>query len=204
MAASQSPKLFVKVRVLGGMPYKYEMSLYFQKLKFHVPFLIDESVVTTINKLTVFHSPDIISSDLLSLIKELGIKSTVAVVLFYPKHISDSNIHIDDIDVYDQTNLNFVIDYGSALSNWYCPLNGYEGNVSANIVTRTKSYDARHLTLVESTNTTGTCLFQGGVPHNVSNISNNRWCVSLKLRTNNNQPVNWRDAIMLFDKFIVK
>ena len=179
------------------------MYINFKKLNLDVPFLKSGLDITNIRKLSRFDSPLILNSSLINLISELGLKTAVTVILYYPRSISTSNIHIDDVGILDQTNLNFVIDNGSAMTNWYNPIIGYSGDVSNNILAKTRSYDINKLTLIESINTTGVGLFQSGVPHNVTNINSDRWCFSIKLRTLENNVVKWEDAVRIFEKFII-
>ena len=179
------------------------MYINFKKLNLGIPFLQSNLDIANIRTLSRFDSPLILNPSLINLISELGLKTAVTVILYYPGSISTSNIHIDDDGILDQTNLNFVIDNGSAMTNWYSPNLGYSGDASNNILARIRSYDINKLTLIESINTTGEGLFQAGVPHNVSNVTSDRWCFSVKLRTLENNVVKWEDAVRIFEKFII-
>jgi hypothetical protein len=179
------------------------MYINFKKLNLGVPFLQSDLDITNFRKLSIFASLLVLNPSLINLISKLGLKTDVTVLLYYPRSASTSGIHIDDDGILDQTNLNFVIDNGSAMTNWYNPIMGYSGDAAKNKLARTRSYDINKLTLIESINTTGEGLFQAGVPHNVNNISSDRWCFSVKLRTLENNVVKWDDAVRIFEKFII-
>ena len=181
------------------------MSLYYKKLKFDSNFLIDESLIVAVKTFTKFRPEEIINKDILNTIESMGIQASMVLVLPYLKFpyslLKKSSIHLDDVGIYDQTNLTYVIDQGNACNNWYQPIGDYQGYLSNNMVAQTLRYDQRQMSLVESAHLTESCLIQAGTPHNVSNISQDRWCVIIKLRQLNGDPVLWHDATRLFDRF---
>jgi hypothetical protein len=181
------------------------MSLYYKKLKFDNNFLIDESLVMAVKTFTKFKPEEIINKDILDTIKSMGIQAPMVLVLAYLKFpyslLKKSPIHLDDVGIYDQTNLTYVIDRGNACNNWYVPIGDYQGYSSSNTVAQTVSYDQRQMSLVESAHLTESCLIQAGTPHNVSNLDQDRWCVIIKLRQLSGEPVLWHDAMRLFDRF---
>jgi hypothetical protein len=181
------------------------MSLYYKKLKFDSNFLIDESLVMAVKTFTKFKPEEIINKDILDTIKSMGIQAPMVLVLAYLKFpyslLKKSPIHLDDVGIYDQTNLTYVIDRGNACNNWYVPIGDYQGYSSSNTVAQTVSYDQRQMSLVESAHLTESCLIQAGTPHNVSNLDQDRWCVIIKLRQLSGEPVLWHDAMRLFDRF---
>jgi hypothetical protein len=181
------------------------MSLYYKKLKFDSNFLIDESLVTAVNTLTKFRPEEIVNKDILDTIKSMGIQAPMVLVLPYLKVswalFRRSPIHLDDAGVHDQTNLNYMIDRGNAYNNWYAPIGDYQGYTSTNGIAKTSLYDQRQMSLVESVHLSESCLFQAGIPHSVSNIDQDRWCVSVKLRHPGANTVAWHDAIRLFADF---
>jgi hypothetical protein len=179
------------------------MYINFKKLNLGIPFLQSNLDITNIRKVTRFDSPSVLNPLLISLIYELDLKADGTVVIYYSAQNNTSSIHIDDEGITDQTNLNFVIDHGSAMTNWYNTTDGYSGHLSKNIFTSLRRYDINKLILIESINTAGVGLFQSGVPHNVSNVTSDRWCFSVKLRTLENNVVKWEDAVRIFEKFII-
>jgi hypothetical protein len=181
------------------------MYINFKKLNLGIPFLkSDLDITNIIRPLTIFNSSMVLNPSLISLISLSGLKADSTVVIYYSGFIANtSSIHIDDEGITDQTNLNFVIDRGSAMTNWYNTIDGYSGHLSKNIFATVRRYDINKLTLIESINTTGAGLFQSGLPHNVSSIRSARWCFSVKLRTLENNVVKWEDAVRIFEKFII-
>jgi hypothetical protein len=179
------------------------MYINFKKLNLGIPFLKSDLDTTNIRELSIFKSPLVLNPSLISLISQSGLKADNTVVIYYSATTNISSIHIDDEGITDQTNLNFVIDSGSAMTNWYNTIDGYSGYLSSNTITALRRYNINKLTLLESINTTGAGLFQSGVPHNVINISSDRWCFCVKLRTLENNAVKWEDAVRIFERFIV-
>lgn len=175
----------------------------FIKLNLGIPFVRSKNIIYSIRQLMQFDSNLILTPSLIHLMSELKLR-TKTTVLYYPALSRDSNIHIDTDGVLDQTNLNLVIDTGSAQTNWYHPGRGYSGHASNNKFNDTRSYDISRMHLIESIKIVGVGLFQAGIPHNVSNITSNRWCVSVSLRTLDNKVIKWEEAIKIFDRFIVK
>lgn len=179
------------------------MSKFYKKLQFDFDILKDIRQITSVSTLSKFRPNEIITQDLINLVDSIGLTMINSIVLFYPEQSLKSGIHIDDVGISDQVNLNYVIDHGFALTNWYSPIGDYNGDASSNIFTKTIRYDINKMTVAESYHITECCLFQGGIPHNVSNIKEPRWCVSIKLRHKNGNIVTWDNAVDLFKEFIV-
>jgi hypothetical protein len=179
------------------------MSKFYKKLQFDFDIIKDISQITGVSALSKFNPDEIITQDFINLVDSIGLTIANSIVLYYPQQSLKSGIHIDDVGIVDQVNLNYVIDYGSALTNWYSPIGDYNGDTSSNIFTKILRYDINKMSIVESYHITECCLFQGGVPHNVSNIKEPRWCVSIKLRHKNGNIVTWDNAVNLFKEFII-
>lgn len=179
------------------------MYINFKKLNLGIPFLQSNLDIANIRTMQKFDSSSVLNPSLISMIHESGLKVGATIAIYYHPSPRGSNIHIDDEGIADQTNLNFVIDKGSAMTNWYNTIEGYSGHLSKNIFTTLRRYDINKLILIESINTAGVGLFQSGVPHNVSNVTSARWCFSVKLKTLDYNVVKWEDAVRIFEKFII-
>jgi hypothetical protein len=174
----------------------------FKKINLEIPFLCNHFDLKKVIRTSKFKPTELISTELLDLITRLELVAVNSLVIFYPSNIKNSSIHIDDHDVYDQTNLNLVVNASSSSVNWYLPIEGYNGVLSINMALK-RDYEIDKMNLVESAIIEGPCIIQGGIPHNVSNLTGQRWCVSVKLKTTDMQHLNWKDALIKFDKFII-
>ena len=182
-----------------------DMSQNFKKLKFNKEFLLDETSIRNVKALTSLNTTNVLTKDLIDLINNMGIIPTSCIVVPYTAALQSTIIHIDDFDVYDQVNLNFVIDDGLAYANWYEKNKDYNPYIRVNAVGgQTYSYSRSNMTLLEADHISGACLFQSGVPHNVSNILRNRWCVSVKLRQPGGKTVHWDQAITMFENYFIQ
>jgi len=173
----------------------------FKKLNLNIPFLQAGWDITKIRSTRRFSLTSMLSTELLHLISELGLKVDHIYVLYYSES-GTSAIHIDDYRVTDQTNLNFVVDTGSARTNWY-EIVGENSDQPKITKDRIGLYNINQIRLIESIDTTGVGLFQSGVPHNVTAVDSPRWCVSVKLATSDGQIIKFNDAVRIFDQFIV-
>jgi hypothetical protein len=179
------------------------MSRNFQKLNLPIPFLNTEFDLTSVKQIIKVNPHTILNPELFNLVESSGkIKIVNCIVLYYSAMHEPSRIHIDDDDVYDQTNLNLVIGGTNSKTFWYEPVDGYNGEVVKTPFTTIRKYNNAKLRIIESRNINGTCLFQGAVPHNVINQINERWCVNLKLKTINNEWVDWNTALQLFNCYL--
>jgi hypothetical protein len=179
------------------------MSDYFKKLLFPVPFLNESFVYDKPWSLAITPVTEILSSDMLELLKKIDDFRLSGIIIYYSGASKSSAIHIDNHNVYDQTNLNFYINAKDSLVNWYRPTNNYPGLLKNNGVAWKRDYEIDKMQLIESVNLQGACLFQSGVPHNVSNMTSPRWCVSIKVSLHNSKYFKWQDALSRFEQFIV-
>jgi len=187
----------------SGRTINKSMSTYFKKLDLKVPFFNDHFDLKNVTRSLRFNTNEIISKELHDLISSLEIISKESLVIIYPKFTKNSVIHLDTHDVYDQANLNLVINANSSLVNWYLPKEeGYNGKL-AYVLALKRDYEIDKMNLVESSCIEGMCLFQAGVPHNVTNLEGPRVCVNVRLKTANTAHLSWSDALIRFEKFII-
>jgi hypothetical protein len=178
------------------------MSNNFKKLSFPVPFLNESFVYDKPRKLGITPVTEILSPEMLELLKKIDNFRLGGIIIYYNETQESSAIHIDNHNVYDQTNLNFYINAKDSLVNWYRPTDNYLGIPKHNGVAVKRDYEIDKMQLIESVNLQGACLFQSGVPHNVSNITSPRWCVSIKVSLHNSKYFKWQDALSKFEQFI--
>ena len=151
-----------------------------------------------------FKSEDILSPQLLNFLDEIELSVPHVQVWFYPTTVKESSIHIDHHYAYDEVNLNFVHNGQGSTVNWYSPQDSYQGYLSANKYGIVRRYNIDKLFLLNSAELTGPCLFQSGIPHNVSKVPEiNRWCVTAAIRKNN-KFLLWKDAMVLFRRYIAE
>jgi len=176
----------------------------FQRLKLPIPFLNTDFDLVSVKQTIKVDPYTILNPELFTLVESSGkIKIINCIVLYYPATYEPSRIHIDDDNVYDQTNLNLIIGGASSKVFWYEPIEGYNGDVVKTQFASIRKYDISKVRIIESSNINGTCLFQSAVPHNVINHVTERWCVSVKLQTVNNEWVDWNTALELFNCYLI-
>jgi hypothetical protein len=176
---------------------------HYRKLNLSVPFLRKDFDITSITKTSKVNPGEILSCELIELANANEIYITNCIVLFYKASNVPSIIHIDDHNEFDQANLNLVIGGASSKVFWYNCLDGYEGDIKQSPFAIKRDYDFSKLTIAEEAAISGTCLFQGGVPHNVINPIEDRWCISVKLRTVNKECITWQSALEIFNSYIL-
>jgi len=203
MVAMRGTQLLTNSILMPCVYISIAMPTNFKKLNLNIPFLQAGWDTTKIRSTRRFSLTSMLSTELLHLISELGLKIDHIYVLYY-SGAGTSAIHIDNYRVTDQTNLNFVVDTGSARTNWY-EIVGENSDQPNKKITEDGIglYDINQLRLIESIDTAGVGLFQSGVPHNVTAVDSPRWCVSIKLVTPNGQIIKFNDAVRIFDQFIV-
>jgi hypothetical protein len=179
----------------------------FQKLNLNVPFIREDILsLNHIKSPIQWFKPELILHEkLINLIESFGtIKIVNCVILYYSATDNPSLIHIDDAGVFDQTNLNFVIGGSGSKVFWYDTTLGYSGDVVISKWPTRPTYDINKMIVSESTEMVGACLFQSGIPHNIINPIEDRYCIILKLKNINSEWLTWSSALQLFDRYIVR
>ena len=196
--------------------YKYVMSNYQLLPKLTIPLFNNEYNLTD----TPFghHKLDIkyLSNEILNFLKERKV---------HPLHIGSfrwgpnftTPIHTDNKPrgiLHDTIKLNWVIGGKDSYVNWYKPIDykiliqeylspakrTLEGGREFEDYTH---HDENNCKLIETATVSGALIMQAGIPHNVVNLSEERYCFSIVLtHTNTQNYLSMNDAITIFNDLI--
>jgi hypothetical protein len=122
--------------------------------------------------------------------------------LFYTPPVSVTVIHLDAFGG-DYTKLNYVYGGKNSFMNWY----KQKPNIlnSPNTTTINSSYiryRRQQVDLIDTQQVKFPSIVQVGIPHNIYNFEEPRYCLSLVLRKHDNTRLTMAESIALFTKII--
>lgn len=122
---------------------------------------------------------DKLNPEIVTIFENLGL-SIFLVEVFYAQPFFVSGIHVD-VEGGDINKVNWVFGGDQSYMNWYEIKDGviYGGVKQTTIKTPYIPYESNSVTLKFSKKIVSPCLVHVGVPHNICNEKENRWCVSL-------------------------
>ena len=125
------------------------------------------------------------------------------VEVFYKSPGDTGGIHVDVI-IGDFTKLNWVYGGGDSKMNWYKPFDNKHivlQKTTAN--TPYISYSRHQVEKIEDTIIKNPTLVQVGVPHDVSNVTEDRFCISFVFRDNiTNRRLTMAESLERFKDYI--
>jgi len=110
--------------------------------------------------------------------------------IFYRYRNTVSGIHSDDKEVGDYSKMNWILGGEDSEMHWYTINDSHYTKLEAKplnetpIASHSILYLPEDVTVAYSENVRGPALVQVGVPHNIRNGSQERWCVSVVFRDN--------------------
>ena len=142
-----------------------------------------------------------INPDLISLIDRLDLKVLLA-ELFYTTPRTITGIHIDVVGG-DYTKLNYIFDGKDSLMMWYKPKDNIVKSISKTAInTRYISYASHEVEMIDKQSVKFPSIIQAGIPHNVINYSEPRWCLSIVLVKQNGERLTMKESINIFNKYV--
>jgi hypothetical protein len=148
-------------------------------------------------------SLDKLNPEIISLFSSLNLR-IVLVEVFYSKPGLVSGIHIDS-NGGDINKINWVFGGKNCTMNWYSVKPGNINKVitKTDINTKYQSFSTNEVILEDSTVLHSPALVHVGVPHNVQNCLERRWCVSLvyEYKDTKIRPSMF-ESLQLFDTFL--
>jgi hypothetical protein len=122
---------------------------------------------------------DKINPEIIQLFDNLGLHIFLAEV-FYSRPFFVSGIHTD-VKGGDINKINWVFGGNDSIMNWYAIKEGTTPTDVQQTVVGTPyiAYDSAAVHLEFSKTISNPCLVHVGVPHNICNAKEHRWCVSL-------------------------
>jgi hypothetical protein len=183
------------------------MTVYHHNLNFKINPLKNNIIVTDLPKIVnnkkVYRSPifvkDHINPEMLDFLAELNIFSNHC-ELFYSIPNLFSNIHVD-IKHGDFTKLNWVYGGTNSVMNWYRPKSPHITTVNTSYV----KYHRDDVELLHSASLGSPSVVQAGVPHNIVNSTEDRYCISLVLASvKNNKPYRptMQESLHMLSKYL--
>jgi hypothetical protein len=151
-----------------------------------------------IRKLSV---DDDINPDLISVLASLNLTISWA-ELFYTAPFTFSGPHIDDIQGGDFTKLNYVFGGKNSFMYWWKPKPGVSKPLSkTEIDSHYIRYNIHEVDLIDKQRVQFPSIVQVGVPHNIHNFEEPRYCLSIVLRKSDNTRLTMSEAIEIFDEY---
>ena len=142
-----------------------------------------------------------INNDLISIFENLNL-TLIFAELFYTHPFSFTKIHVDLLGG-DYTKLNYV--YGGENSNmcWYKQKNEIQKSPSITVIDSSYiSFNLNEVYLIDTQPIKFPSIVQAGIPHNVRNSNNPRYCLSLVLVKQDNTRLTMAESIEIFNSYI--
>ena len=136
---------------------------------------------------TQYHSninvPNEVNPELISLLTKENLKIESAHT-FFSRPNFEQGIHLDDDAPFDRVKLNFVLGGAGSKMHWYKLKNNVLMPSPKFTLANRKyfSFEKIDVDYVESTEITVPTIVQVGVPHNITNMSEERLCITFLLR----------------------
>jgi len=143
-----------------------------------------------------------INNDLISLIDKLNLKILLT-ELFYTKPYVITKIHID-VTGGDYTKLNYIFGGKDSEMLWYKPKDNTTKSINKTpIDTSYISYALHEVEMIDKQFVKFPSIIQAGVPHNIINYSEPRWCLSIVLVKQNGERLTMKESKEIFNDYIV-
>lgn len=142
-----------------------------------------------------------LSTELVDFFSKLGMEIMLA-ELFYNPPRRISRIHVDALGG-DYSKVNFVYGGNKSLMFWYAPNPGVvkEAIDYTSINTRSVDYDTSEVTQVHRQSVKFPSIVQVGIPHNIVNAAEPRYCLSI-VPTLNGRRLTMQETIEIFNQYI--
>jgi hypothetical protein len=142
-----------------------------------------------------------INYNLISFLSTLNLTIAFA-ELFYTLPFSVTVIHLDAFGG-DYTKLNYVYGGNNSFMNWYKQKNNILNSLSTTIINSPYiSYTKHQVVLIDTQQVKFPSIVQVGIPHNIHNFEEPRYCLSLILRKHDNTRLTMAESIELFTEII--
>lgn len=147
-------------------------------------------------------SLDDINHDLISLLTNLNLSISWA-ELFYTPPFSFTGIHIDDVYHGDYTKINFVFGGKNSLMYWWKQKPDVLNTPSTTIINSPYiGYTLNEVDLIDKQQVKFPSIVQVGVPHNIHNFEEPRYCLSLVLRKQDNTRLTMAESVEIFKQYL--
>ena len=142
-----------------------------------------------------------INYNLISFLRTLNLTIAFA-ELFYTPPFSVTIIHIDAFGG-DYTKLNYVYAGKNSFMNWYKQKTNISNSPSTTTINSPYiSYRKNQVDLIDKHQVKFPSIVQVGIPHNIHNFEEPRYCLSLVLKKQDNTRLTMAESIELFTEII--
>lgn len=180
------------------------MNTYVTELNF--PYLLLRSDVDPYSFPKVRHTQlnlNIINPKIIELFSKLSL-NIILIEVFYSRPNFFSGIHTDSTGG-DINKINWIYGGNDCSMNWYSiKTPEVKKDIEKTpINTRYTEYRASEVDIIESTVLKSPSLINVGIPHNIKNKNEHRWCISLvySFKESSQRPT-MKESLKLFDSFI--
>jgi len=125
------------------------------------------------------------------------------VELFYTNSYSFTTVHTDGAGG-DYTKMNFIYGGKDSKMIWYCVKSDIQKSInSTNIGTPYIGYELTEVDLIEECSVKFPSIIQVGVPHNILNYEEPRYCLSVILAKTIGRRITMNESLDIFKSYIV-
>lgn len=156
---------------------------------------------------TIISHLECISTDVMDIFEQLDLEISF-VEVFYSKPYLNSNIHVDGAGG-DYTKVNWIFGGINSSMNWYMKKSQTDTvkprfpRIVTPIGTNTVTYNSNEVDPIHSERIIRPSLVQVGIPHNIINGEQDRWCISVNYRDKiTGKRPTMEESRSLFKKFI--
>lgn len=146
---------------------------------------------------------EVLSNDIIQLFDSLNLEIDL-IEVFYSRPFLTSGIHIDSVGG-DINKVNWVFGGAECEMNWYSVTGAHSSKEIKNTMIGTDylHFAANEVTLEASKVLHSPSLVHVGVPHNVQNKNQDRWCVSVVYKTKDTgQRPTMAESLEIFKEFV--
>lgn len=193
------------------------MTTYYHNLNFDISLLKDNHSITDLPKIVngkkLYHSlisiKENINPAMLDFLAEIGLHVYYC-EMFYSKPNFFSQIHIDaNATRRDFTKINWVFGGEDSVMHWYKPKHDTDRPVEYIPASKLpySSYQHHEVDLLYSANLKTPSVVQVGIPHNITNPVEDRYCISLALATNKDNTIyrpTMQESLVLLSKYLIR
>lgn len=144
-----------------------------------------------------------INLELISVIQLLNLNLVLA-ELFYSKPYLKSEIHLD-VQGGDYTKLNYIYGGKDSIMYWHKQISDIKKSASTTTITTSYiPFYTHEVELIDKATINFPSIVQVGIPHNIHNFKEPRYCLSLVLTDKDNNRLTMDDSIKIFDRYRIK
>jgi hypothetical protein len=176
--------------------------MYSLDLEINVPLLKNDFKLERFKEPTHLRPPteSIVSPEMFAFFLSHGL--TIGSEIFYSPPWARTTIHADDIG--DLVKLNWIVGGKDSVMQWWKP-NTEKAIVYTEHNGPTIRYKRHEVSLIHSTEVKQPSMVQVGIPHNVLNKSEDRWCISLiPVYKDTRARLSWQQGLDIFSRYAIQ